>query len=620
MGKRSLWGFLAAAVMLVSVVSAHAEDPKCTLAYDIQKKAVEKFKADKAEGLKLFKMAHEYCPEDPRLAFSLGLAYFRYGNPKEAETYVKKAVEKDRGNPDWLNLLAWLMLETGSDRAKALSHARDAARQRPEAPAVADTLVRALSENGQLYEALAEGTKALKKWPKDQRIAERYAGAKEAYMGYYLKKTEAGAHDEAIQGLKKADLDPDLVNAYCWALFAAGRVNEALAEARKGKEKFPRAEALIGTFDQVMDRFIQARFGEFRQGKRPETYESLKKMSDLYPDHRPLKDACEKVIAAVMADARDIPVPPPMKIPEAGKAGGGEGGRILAGIQKAGGAREVEKDLLVDVDKDIPKGKEQRPHAVAVIIGNRDYSRSGHGVPDVDFALRDAGFIRRYVQDVLGYSEANVIHKENVSLADLLRIFGTRDDPKGQLHNFHQSRKGNQADIFIYYAGHGAPDQEGKGAYLLPVDANTDYISTNGYPLATLYDNLAGIPARRVVLVLDACFSGNSAGGPLLKNVSPGMLRSADPVRKLQNGVVFTSAGKDQVSCWYPQQRHSLFTYFFMKGLKGEADANKDGRITVAEMKSYLSENVRPIAMRLGNREQDPIIVGEESWEMVRFK
>ncbi len=71
---------------------------------------------------------------------------------------------------------------------------------------------------------------------------------------------------------------------------------------------------------------------------------------------------------------------------------------------------------------------------------------------------------------------------------------------------------------------------------------------------------------------LDACFSGYSASGLLFKNISPGMLKSKRPVREMVNGSVFCGAGKDQVSTWCPAKRHSLFTYFFLKGIGGVAD------------------------------------------------
>jgi Flp pilus assembly protein TadD len=598
---------------------AIAADSQCALAKKIGEKAAQKFKKDKTEGLKLFIKAHGLCPDDARLNFNLGLAYYRYGNLNEAEKHLKKAVRKDHGNGDWLNLLAWVMLETGSDREKALEYAEKAAKLRSNSPAVFDTLVRVHMENGQLYKAALTANKARKKWPKDSKIAGRYDAAIDDYIAYYLKKAKAGKQKESLAGLKKIDFDPDVRNAYCWTLFASGRTESALSEAKRAKEKFRGSKTLQGTFDQIMDRFIQACYQKFKDGKRSDAVMAADKMKQKHAAHQGLREAYDRMFAAILDEADTIFVPKPMKIASKSKSAGRKSADLLAGMQEGGAIKGGEGDLQVDVDKNIPKGKHKNPQAIAVIIGNKNYSRFGHGIPDVDYAKRDAAYMKKYVINLLGYSDENVIYKLDATQGQMSRIFGTKGNFKGQLYNYVKSGK---SDVFIYYVGHGAPDPTGKGAFLMPVDASADYIYANGYPLDTFYNNLEKIPAKSITIVLDACFSGNSAGGMLVKNISPAMLKSASPVRKLSNGVIFSSTGKDQVSHWYPEKQHSLFTYFFMKGLRGKADQDGDGnrKITVAEMKEYLSDKVPYRARRLTGREQTPVVVGDESWEIVRLK
>lgn len=62
-------------------------------------------------------------------------------------------------------------------------------------------------------------------------------------------------------------------------------------------------------------------------------------------------------------------------------------------------------------------------------------------------------------------------------------------------------------NVIFYYAGHGVPSESDKAAYLLPVDAsgqNTEVcLSTK-----RLYDTLDGLHAKRVLVFMDACFSG----------------------------------------------------------------------------------------------------------------
>ena len=128
------------------------------------------------------------------------------------------------------------------------------------------------------------------------------------------------------------------------------------------------------------------------------------------------------------------------------------------------------------------------------------------------------------------------------------------------------------------------------------------------------------IPAKKVTIILDACFSGNSEKGLLFKNISPAMVKVKKEYASPANALLLTSAAVDQVATWYPEKRHSLFTYFFLKGIQGEADLNKDKKITVGEMREYLKENVPYRARRLSGLEQTPVVTGNDSDVIVQLK
>ena len=53
-----------------------------------------------------------------------------------------------------------------------------------------------------------------------------------------------------------------------------------------------------------------------------------------------------------------------------------------------------------------------------------------------------------------------------------------------------------------------------------------------------------------------------------------------------------------------------------MKGMEGDADGNKDGKITAGEMQEYLSDKVSRQAMSI-NRKQDTQLVGDPSRVLV---
>ena len=68
---------------------------------------------------------------------------------------------------------------------------------------------------------------------------------------------------------------------------------------------------------------------------------------------------------------------------------------------------------------------------------------------------------------------------------------------------------------------------------------------------------------------------------------------------------VLTAAANDQITGTLEAEGHGLFTFYMLKGLQGEADKDKDGHVTLAELHDYLQGSVRRAARRQ-NREQEP--------------
>ena len=194
----------------------------------------------------------------------------------------------------------------------------------------------------------------------------------------------------------------------------------------------------------------------------------------------------------------------------------------------------------------LPRTTKENRYGVAVIIGNRDYADNDKDVPNVDYAFNDAQTMYEYVTQTLGFREGNVIYLKDATQADLVATFGTRDNPKGKL--FDWVRPG-QSDVFIYYSGHGAPGLSNGEGYLLPVDGSPLKVELNGYPLDTFYANLARLPARSTTIILDACFSGVSANGAVVRNASSIALKLTDskpPARS--RTTVLAAAGMSEVA------------------------------------------------------------------------
>ena len=271
--------------------------------------------------------------------------------------------------------------------------------------------------------------------------------------------------------------------------------------------------------------------------------------------------------------------------------------------------------LSVDVDRNIPTTDKVNKDGIAVIIGNREYHLKD--IPRVDFAIRDAAVMREYVTRALGFRPGNIIYYENATQANFRTVFGTESDHKGKLFSWV---KRGRSDVFIYYSGHGAPDPGSKTGFFVPADCDPATVRLNGYSLKTFYANLARLPARSTTIVLDACFSGGSPKGMLLKNVSPVFFQVDNPLLSLKKTILFTSSTGEQISSWYPEKGHGLFTYFFLKGLQGAADSNGNKKVTASEMEAYLKNEVSYMARRLSMREQHPQFMGDKKAVIIKHR
>jgi len=271
--------------------------------------------------------------------------------------------------------------------------------------------------------------------------------------------------------------------------------------------------------------------------------------------------------------------------------------------------RDEQKDIDI---KTPPQLGANKPNAVAVVIGNRNYKNKL--IPTVEYAENDALLMKRYLIETLGFRESNVIYFKDADDSDMRKVFGDKEDHRGILYS--RTRK-DVSEIFIFYSGHGAPDPNTREGYLISSNADPFAIRFTSYPLNTLYDNLSKLSSEKnpmnMVLVLDACFSGASHGGMLIKDASPISIEITAPLLKMKNAVVFASSQGNQISSWYPEKGHGLFTYQFLRALKEGIESKKP--VTAADLEKALMGNdgVNETAWRLYNREQVPRIVGDKN-------
>ena len=254
-----------------------------------------------------------------------------------------------------------------------------------------------------------------------------------------------------------------------------------------------------------------------------------------------------------------------------------------------------------DVDRNIPTAKTKNANTFVLIIANEHYSH----VASVPFALNDGNIFREYCVKTLGIGEKHIKYLSDATgndiktgvnwLANLTEAF---DNPQ----------------IIVYYAGHGIPDEASKSAYLLPVDGSGTDVST-GYKLDELYATLGNMPASRITVFMDACFSGSkreegmlaSARGVALKGVPQGKM------------VVFSAAQGDETAYPNREQQHGMFTYYLLKKLQ-----ETQGDIALKDLGDYVTKQVSQQSLLINSKKQTPCVtpsasIGNE-WQTWKLK
>lgn len=249
-----------------------------------------------------------------------------------------------------------------------------------------------------------------------------------------------------------------------------------------------------------------------------------------------------------------------------------------------------------DIDEPPAIRAPRRDKACAVVIGIRRYQ---HGLPEADFADADAVLMRKYLVDVLGYQDANT--------ATLLNEQATKSGFEKFFESWLPNRVESGADVFVYFSGHGAPNPKTRDAYLVPYDGDPTYLDKTGYPLKRLYAELGKLPAGKVTVVLDSCFSGAGGRSVLAKGARPLMIVSPNEDIPA-NLAVLSAAGADQISYAYQDKGHGLFTYFFLKGVKAQAGS---GALNMKAVFDYAAPQVANIARREYNADQVPLWSGK---------
>lgn len=177
--------------------------------------------------------------------------------------------------------------------------------------------------------------------------------------------------------------------------------------------------------------------------------------------------------------------------------------------------------------------------------------------------------------------------------------------------------------VLVFVAGHGVLDAN-FDYYFATYDMDFNHPEGRGLAYDQLESIIDGIKAKRKILIMDTCHSGEidkeeaffseedeqedeevsfrSAGpsvGTNESSASPSKVMSTlfNDLRKGTGATVLSSAGGAEYAMESSEWKNGLFTYCLLMGLKnGKADINEDGTIKLIELQTYVTEKVKALS------------------------
>lgn len=161
-----------------------------------------------------------------------------------------------------------------------------------------------------------------------------------------------------------------------------------------------------------------------------------------------------------------------------------------------------------------------------------------------------------------------------------------------KLLHYEFLKAGKDDTVILFFSGHGSGDPKKPGDFFfLGYDADPNYLEATAVKMSGL-SFLRGIDAQRVLVVADACHAG-AFSQVRAKSLEKDLSTFARQFSESSGRVVLTSSKPEEYSQEKPGLNNSVFTYYLLKALSGEADTDRDGVVTLKEAYDYVYEQTK---------------------------
>jgi uncharacterized caspase-like protein len=283
--------------------------------------------------------------------------------------------------------------------------------------------------------------------------------------------------------------------------------------------------------------------------------------------------------------------------------------KVQASVLNSEGVESPKDTFLI-----VHKGSEAKPDLYVVAIGVSNYQDERY---KLKYAAKDADDLARVL-------EGRAARFGQLHVLRILDKDATKESIAKAKTFLSASRVNDHAIVFL--AGHGLLDDQ-LDYYFATADIDFDHPAGRGLPYDAVEGLLDGIPARQKLLLIDTCHSGevekeetvvvaskSGTTGVVVTNdfrgikavankKGPGLSGSYEllqdlfaDLRRGSGAAVVSSASGVEFALESPEWKNGVFTYALMEGLRsGRADANKDGKTSISELRAYVSSQVQSL-------------------------
>jgi Caspase domain len=174
-------------------------------------------------------------------------------------------------------------------------------------------------------------------------------------------------------------------------------------------------------------------------------------------------------------------------------------------------------------------------------------------------------------------------------------------------------RSGPNDTVLISFTGHGALGDDGLyylGAFGTQFNSQQQIVAGSGFSIADLFRALRDIRARRLLLIINACFAGH-AGTALAADLGRGSVipdaKALELARAHEGWALLTASKASQFSYFARSGQSTYFGAALVESLRGAGASPSSSFVGLFELYTYVFRQVRQVVGGLGYT-QEPVL------------